>query len=110
MKTSDPEHRLPHNDLRIAQMRTFIGRRAHYHGRLYEIIEVLEDVPSLVLRECGAHTTIQADQHGEAHRRVPPTLTLAIPAADDGSADLEGVGLELMENSPEPATADSMAG
>ena len=108
MKTSDPAQDAPHAGMRIAQMRTFIGRRARYQGRLYEIIEVLEDVPSLVLRECGTHTTIQADQHGEAHRRVPPTLTLPIPAAEDGSADLEGVGLELLEETPASIPADSL--
>ncbi len=83
--------------LHMAYLRGLIGKQARYHGRVYEIIEVLDDVPSLVLRDCSHHTIIQADQHGEAHRRVPPTLTLPVPLADDGIADLEALDLELLE-------------
>lgn len=92
---------------RVSYLRSLIGRQARYQGARYEIIEVLGDVPSLVLRDCSDHTTIQADQHGEAHRRVPPVITLPIPAADDGGADLEAVGLELLDT-PEPV--DTLVG
>ncbi len=77
-------------------LRKLIGRQARYHGVKYEIIEVLEDGPSLVLEDCENHKTIQADQHGEAHRRVPQTVTLHIPFLPDGEADLEAVGLEIV--------------
>ncbi len=78
-------------------LRQLIGRQARYHGVKYEIIEVLEDEPMLVLEDCEDHKTIQADQHGEAHRRVPQTLTLHVPFLPDGEADLEAIGLELIE-------------
>ncbi len=94
--------------LHAGSLRQLIGRRARYQGARYEIIEILEDGPSLVLQECGNHTIIQADQLGEAHRRVPPTLTLTVPVIEKDAADLEAIGLEL-EDIPTPAT-DSLVG
>jgi len=46
-----------------------------------------------VLRDCEMHTVIQADQHGEAHRRVPSTIT--IPLFDQDGNDLNPVLLKL---------------
>jgi len=93
------------NNLRKIYLRNLIGGRARYQGTVYEIIEVLDDGPSLVLQDCENHTTIQADQHGEAHRRVPPTLTLTIPATEDGRTDLEAIGLELLDTPTEQANS-----
>jgi hypothetical protein len=66
--------------LSMDQLRGLIGRRLHHHGVECQVIELLEDGPSLILQECAPHTVIQSDQHGEAHRRVAPTY--AIPAWD----------------------------
>ena len=84
----------------VANLRNLIGTRARYHGILFEIIEVLEDGPSLVLQDCERHTTIQADQHGEAHRRVPQTMTLHITLTEDGDVDSDAIGLEFLESDP----------
>lgn len=91
------------NKLRKVYMRNLIGIRVRYQGTVYEIIEVLDDGPSLVLQDYENHTTIQADQYGEAHRRVPPTLTLTIHTTEDGRTDLEAIGLELLDTPPEQA-------
>jgi len=83
--------------MRKIYLRKLIGGRARFHEVLYEIIEVLEDGPALVLQDCEDHTTIQADQHGEAHRRVPQTITLNIPFTPEGDADPGAIGLELLD-------------
>ncbi len=62
----------------IDQLRSLIGTRVEHEGMVCEIIEILEDDPALILQECEIHTIIQADQHGEAHRRVPTTRTVPI--------------------------------
>lgn len=85
-------------DSKIDHLRNLIGVRARYQGALFEIIEVLEDGPSLVLQDCERHTTIQADQHGEAHRRVPVTMTLSIPMTKSGDIDTAAIGLEILES------------
>lgn len=74
-----------------------IGARARYHNELYEVLEVLDDdPPSLVLQNCR-HTTIQPDQHGEAHRRVPETVTVPL-AMKRGVIDFGEMEIELIES------------
>lgn len=78
------------------QLHGLIGARARYQNELYEILEILEDdPPSLVLQNCR-QTTIQADQHGEAHRRVPETVTIPLTMKHGGDIDFAGMELELL--------------
>ena len=81
----------------INRLRQHIGRFARHQETVYEVIEVLEDTPALVLQDCEQHTTIQADQHGEAHRRVPETRTIYIPINDNGHYDISEVDIELLD-------------
>jgi len=81
----------------VDHLRGLIGSNVRYHGTKFEIIEILEDGPALVLQDCEHRTSIQADQHGEAHRRVPKTRTIAIPIDEDGSYNLSEVSLELLD-------------
>jgi hypothetical protein len=59
-------------------LRDRIGTRGLYNGQEFELIEVLEHDPAVVLRDCGAAHTIQPDMHGEAHRMVNKTHTVPI--------------------------------
>lgn len=88
-----------------AQMRNLIGRLARYQGELYEVIEILEDDPPSLVLQNRAHTTIQADQHGEAHRRVPEVVTLPLAFSHNDLLDLPAMELELLE----PQAADDPA-
>jgi hypothetical protein len=87
-------------DARNRRLRRLIGARARYHGAVYEILEVIEDEPALVLQDEG-HSTIQADQHGEAHRRVPATVTVKLPLTSAGTVDLDAMDIELLDASLE---------
>jgi hypothetical protein len=80
----------------ISNLRQHIGRYARHEGTVFEIIEILEDEPALVLQDCEQRTTIQADQHGEAHRRVPQTCTITIPVDENGNYNISEVGIELI--------------
>ncbi len=82
--------------LRNVLLRQLIGGRARYQGRVYEIVEVLEDGPALVLQS-DADNTIQADQLGEAHRRVPQTVEVPLPLTETGAVDIENLDLELLD-------------
>lgn len=81
----------------IDELRQYLGRNVSYQGTIYEVMEILEETPALVLQDCEAHTTIQADQHGEAHRRVPQTRTVTIPVGEDGHYDIAEVGIETVD-------------
>jgi len=82
----------------ITTLRQYIGCFALHRNRRFEVIEVLEDEPALVLQDCERHTTIQADQHGEAHRRVPQIVTITIPVDDKGHYDMSEVDIELLDS------------
>ncbi|MBN1377981.1 MAG: hypothetical protein JXA04_01965 [Gammaproteobacteria bacterium] len=62
----------------LSALRNQIGALGRYNGQDFELIEVLEHEPALVLRECGKSHTIQDDLHGEAHRIVSKTHTVSI--------------------------------
>ncbi len=79
--------------INVQQLRDLIGARVRHQGSHWEIIEILEDGPALVLQDVDMHTVIQADQHGEAHRRVPSTI--AIPIFTRERTELNPVLLNL---------------
>jgi len=81
----------------IDKLRQYLGKNVSYQGTIYEVMEILEETPALVLQDCEHHTTIQADQHGEAHRRVPKTRTITIPVDEDGRYDIAEVGIEPVD-------------
>lgn len=85
---------------RNIQLRKLIGARARYQGRIYEILEIIEDEPALVLQD-ESHSTIQADQHGDAHRRVPSTVTVPLPLTAGGAIDLAATEIEMLDAAPE---------
>ncbi len=60
------------------KLRSLIGTHVNWQDQEHVIIEVLEDEIALVLRSTQQAGTIQPDQHGEAHRRVPSTTTLPV--------------------------------
>jgi hypothetical protein len=84
------------SDLRNIHLRKLIGARARHHGEIYEIVEVIEDEPALVLQD-ARHSTIQADQYGEAHRRVPSTVTVKLPVTASGAIDLAAMDIDLVD-------------
>lgn len=68
----------------LERLRACIGREVICDGERCTIVEVLEDGPMLVLSCLSGITVVQANQHGEATRRVPRTRTLPVYSADDG--------------------------
>lgn len=61
------------------QARDLLGRTVDYRGRTCRAVELLDDPPALILQDEASGTTdMQANQHGEAHRRVPRTYTVAL--------------------------------
>ena len=66
----------------LDQLRSMIGLRLRYEGILCQVIEVLDDGPSLVLQSMNEAPAIQANQHGEATRRTPVTYTVPVLTPD----------------------------
>lgn len=84
--------------INLHKLRSMIGRRVRYRGRNCQIIEVLEDGPSLVLQDYAEHKIIQTDQHGEAHRRVAPTFTVPLRESGTGEVSSDFLELDLLDS------------
>ncbi len=73
--------------LSVTELRNLIGHEVHFEGRRCQIIEILEDGPALILQHQEHFTTIQPDQHGEAHRKVPSTVTVHVFDHENGGVN-----------------------
>lgn len=69
---------MPVLDITANQLRPMIGLRVRHNNVLCEVMDILDDGPTLVLVDLDQHTRIQPDQHGEAHRRVPQTYSIVL--------------------------------
>ncbi|TNF33710.1 MAG: hypothetical protein EP315_08085 [Gammaproteobacteria bacterium] len=70
----------------IKQLHQYIGCEITHEGIRCQLIEVLEDGPSLVFLNLEHSTAIQSDQYGSAHRKVQKTYT--VPVLSDIHDDL----------------------
>lgn len=60
------------------RLQDLIGKRLQYRGSYCQIIDILDEGPALILQDCSDHKTIQANQFGEANRRVSPTFVISL--------------------------------
>ena len=82
--------------INVSQLRDLIGYEVEFDGTTCQIIEVIEDGPALILQHLHQHSTIQADQHGEAHRRVPSTITVPVYDSQGTALNADFSALNLL--------------
>lgn len=73
-----------------------IGLRVQHDGILCQVIEVLEDGPSVVLMDVR-RDTIQANQFGGPGRWVPETYTVPVLTADRSALHPAFLQLDLYD-------------
>ncbi len=78
----------------LKQLRPALGMSVEYEGSAYKLIELLEDELAIVLEACHKFTDIQADQMGEAHRRVPRTIMIPVLVGEN-KEDINPAFLDL---------------
>lgn len=66
------------------RLRALIGTRLRHQGQSCRIIEVVEPGPMLILQCENTNGVIQANQYGDATRRVPKTISIPV-LSEDGS-------------------------
>lgn len=79
----------------LEQLRGMIGLHVVHNGVPCQIIEVLEDGPSIVLQSQHQDRPVQTNQHGEASRRVPETFTVPVLSRDKTEIHPQYLALEL---------------
>lgn len=80
----------------LDQLRRMIGVKVRYELRAWQVIEVLEDGPSLVL-ESLRDKVIQGDKFGDGQRRTAEYLTIPVLSADQTELHPEFLALDLLE-------------
>ena len=80
----------------LDQLRSMIGMRLMHQGILCQVIEVLQDGPSLVLQSIDEAPSIQPNQHGEATRRTPVTYTVPVLNQDKTELHAQFLALDLI--------------
>ena len=78
----------------LEQLRGMIGVKLFYNNKPCQVIEVLEDGPSIVLQNFDDN--IQKNQYGHAHRRVPETHCIPILSGDKKSLSDVFLSLDLL--------------
>ena len=81
----------------LDQLRGMIGLEAYHQGIACQVIEVLEDGPSLVLQAIALHGVIQPNQHGDPSRRVPQTFTVQVLTDSRRELHPEYLALDLID-------------
>lgn len=66
----------------LTSAKKLLGKMVRFGQRRYRVIELLADSAELVLEAVSDNQTIQPDQHGHAHRKVPLTIVIPVFSAD----------------------------
>lgn len=78
----------------VKELRAIIGMDVIYHGQHAQVIEVLEEGPSLVLQASGTDV-IQSNMLGHPTRRSPETLTVRVLSEDGKALHKDFLDLDL---------------
>ena len=83
-------------EITLAQLRGMIGQKVIHEGMNCQVIEVIETNTSLVLQVHATDKVIQLDQHGDAQRRVPGTITIPVLTSDKSELHPSFLALDLL--------------
>ena len=79
----------------ITELRKLIGSEVTYNNETHQIIEVLENGPTLVLQQ-HQNSSIQINQFGNANRRTPDTVCIEVLSNDKNEFSSLFVSLGLI--------------
>ena len=68
--------------LSIQTMRAHIGERIRFYGHPYTLMEVLEDIPAIVIQPEQTDSFIQQDAYGNPRKYSQGTLVISFFAED----------------------------
>ncbi len=87
---------MPNINLSMEQLRTLIGIQVMFSGELYQIVEVIESEPGLILQNCTDKTLIQENQFGDPTRRAPKNITIQVLTKDKKELHPQFLALDLV--------------
>lgn len=82
-------------EITVETLREMIGATVIHEGTHCKVVEIIEDGPHIVLIDL-AIDSIQSDQYGSPHRRVPQTYLIPVQCEEQGSLHPDYLALELV--------------
>ena len=65
-------------ELLLTQLHNMIGSKVSFHGTTYSVIEVIDDIPAIIIQTGTPASSIQADVHGRARKHSREVVTLMV--------------------------------
>ncbi len=85
----------PNTNRLTAHLRSLLGVEVIHQGVRCQLLEILDDGPTLVLQDRETHTTIQDNQYGGPWRRVPAVYTIPLTTQDGTELHPSFIALNL---------------
>ena len=69
-------------NLLLTRLHNMIGARATFHNNTYTIVEIIDDIPAIIMRTDKPGSSIQADVHGRARKHAKDVITVSVLNSD----------------------------
>ena len=84
-------------NITLEQLRQMVGTCVLHQGNQWQVVEVLEDGPELVLMNLCHNRVVQQDQYGDGYRRVLEHTTIRVLTEDKLELHPDFLALDLAE-------------
>jgi len=69
-------------DLLLARLHSMVGARVSFRNSIYTVMEVIDDIPAIIILNDHPASTIQADVHGRARKHTKEVITISVLNSD----------------------------
>lgn len=66
----------------LSRLRGMIGTRVTFHNRTYTVVEIIDDIPAIIMQTDKPNSSIQADVHGRARKHTKEVITVSVLNSD----------------------------
>lgn len=68
--------------LLLARLHSQIGAQATYRNSVYNILEIIDDIPAIIIQKDSPSSSIQSDMYGRARKHTKDVVTISILNSD----------------------------
>lgn len=66
----------------LTRLHGMVGTRISFRNRTYTVVEIIDDIPAMIIQTDRPETTIQADVHGRARKHAKEVVTVSVLNTD----------------------------
>ena len=80
----------------LARLHSQIGAQATYRNSLYNILEIIDDIPAIIIQKDMPPSSIQGDMYGRARKHTKDVVTIHILNSDKSDIGSEFQNLRFI--------------